>query len=155
MVLAIRAWSEQCVLHQHMFLIVSVVIHHFLKLAFVLHGLSILHLLHHRINFESTYKHSFCRQACHRLLLLSARLALHMYLFGHNQKLCSVSKHLLCNHVCLTKKSERKADSTLRSSQAVPHPSTDRALRCLTSEVKRDPVHSTRYGRQRQTFCRK
>ena len=45
---------------------------------------------------------------------------------------------------------DRKADSTLRSSQAVPHPSTDRALRCLTSEVKRDPVHSTRYGRRRQ-----
>ena len=42
-----------------------------------------------------------------------------------------------------------KADSTLRSSQAVPHPSTNRALRCLTSEVERDPVHSTRYGRQR------
>ena len=42
-----------------------------------------------------------------------------------------------------------KADSTLRSSQAVPHPSTDRALRCLTSEVKRDPVHSARYGRRR------
>ena len=42
-----------------------------------------------------------------------------------------------------------KADSTLRSSQAVPHPSTDRALCCLTSEVKRDPVHSTRYGRRR------
>ena len=43
----------------------------------------------------------------------------------------------------------RKADSTLRSSQAVPHPSTNRALRRLTSEVERDPVHSTRYGRQR------
>ena len=42
-----------------------------------------------------------------------------------------------------------KADSTLRSSQAVPHPSTNRALRRLTSEVRRDPVHSTRYGRQR------
>ena len=44
----------------------------------------------------------------------------------------------------------RKADSTLRSSLAVPHPSTNRALRRLTSEVRRDPVHSTRYGRQRQ-----
>ena len=44
---------------------------------------------------------------------------------------------------------EAKADSTLRSSQAVPHPSTDRALRRLTSEVERDPVHSTWYGRQR------
>ena len=43
-----------------------------------------------------------------------------------------------------------KADSTLRSSQAVPHPSTDRALSRLTSEVERDPVHSTWYGRQQQ-----
>ena len=42
-----------------------------------------------------------------------------------------------------------KADSTLRSSQAVPHPSTNRALCRLTSEVRRDPVHSTRHGRQR------
>ena len=42
-----------------------------------------------------------------------------------------------------------KTDSTLRSSQAVPHPSTNRALCCLTSEVERDPVHSTRYGRRR------
>ena len=42
-----------------------------------------------------------------------------------------------------------KAGSTLRSSQAVPHPSTNRALRRLTSEFGRDPVHSTRYGRQR------
>ena len=45
---------------------------------------------------------------------------------------------------------EQKADSTLRYSQAVPDPSTNRALSRLTSEVKRDPVHSTRYGRQRQ-----
>ena len=36
-----------------------------------------------------------------------------------------------------------KADSTLRSSQVVPHPSTNRALSHLTSEVERDPVHST------------
>ena len=45
-----------------------------------------------------------------------------------------------------------KAGSTLRSSRAVPHPSTNRALRRLTSEVRRDPVHSTRYGRQRRCF---
>ena len=44
-----------------------------------------------------------------------------------------------------------KADSTLRTSQAVPHPSTNRALCRLTSEVGRDPVHSTRYGRQRKS----
>ena len=43
--------------------------------------------------------------------------------------------------------SKRKAGSTLRSSRAVPHPSTNRALRRL--EVGRDPVHSTRCGRQR------
>ena len=43
-----------------------------------------------------------------------------------------------------------KAGSTLRSSRAVPHPSTNRALRRLTSEVRRDPVRSTRYGRQQQ-----
>ena len=49
----------------------------------------------------------------------------------------------------------KKADSTLRSSQAVPHPSTSRALRRLTSEVERDPVYSTRYGRQRLTCCAK
>ena len=45
----------------------------------------------------------------------------------------------------------QKASSTLRSSRAVPHPSTNRALRRLTSEFGRDPVHSTRYGRQRET----
>ena len=42
-----------------------------------------------------------------------------------------------------------KADITRGSSQAVPHPSTNRALCCLTSEVRRDRVHSIRYGRQR------
>ena len=47
-------------------------------------------------------------------------------------------------------KNLKEADSTLRSSQAVPHPSTNRALCRLTSEVERDPVHSTRYGRQRK-----
>ena len=47
----------------------------------------------------------------------------------------------------------KKADSTLRSSRAVPHPSTNRALRRLTSEVGRDPVHSTRYGRRRKLLC--
>ena len=48
-----------------------------------------------------------------------------------------------------------KADSTLRSSQAVPHPSSDRALRRLTSEVERDPAHSTWYGRQRKLIHEK
>ena len=46
-------------------------------------------------------------------------------------------------------KKNKKADSTLGTSQAVPHPSTIRALCHLTSEVGRDPVYLTRYGRQR------
>ena len=50
---------------------------------------------------------------------------------------------------CLATARKTIADSTRRSSQAVPHPSTNRALCRLTSEVGRDPVHSTRYGRQR------
>ena len=45
---------------------------------------------------------------------------------------------------------KQKVSSTLRSSRAVPHPSTNRALRRLTSEFGRDPVRSTRYGRWRK-----
>ena len=41
----------------------------------------------------------------------------------------------------------KRASSTLRASQAVPHPSTDRALQRLTSEFGRDLVCSLRYGR--------
>ena len=52
--------------------------------------------------------------------------------------------------ICMAAGTNEKADSTRRSSQAVPHPSTNRALCRLTSEVERDPVHSTRYGRQRK-----
>ena len=48
--------------------------------------------------------------------------------------------------------SSDKADSTWRCSQAVPHPSTNQALGSLTSEVRRDPVYSTRYGRQRESL---
>ena len=36
----------------------------------------------------------------------------------------------------------KKAVSTLRGSQAVPDPSTNRALPRLTSEFERDPVYS-------------
>ena len=43
-----------------------------------------------------------------------------------------------------------KANSTLRASRAVPHPSTDRAFRRLTSEFGWDRVYSTKYGRWRQ-----
>ena len=56
-----------------------------------------------------------------------------------------------CSMTLRRPESQTKAGSTLGSSRAVPHPSTNRALRRLTSEVRRDPVHSTRYGRQRKT----
>ena len=46
-----------------------------------------------------------------------------------------------------TNKAGEKAVSTRRGSQAVPDPSTNRALRRLTSEFGRDPVFSTQYGR--------
>ena len=39
------------------------------------------------------------------------------------------------------------ADSNLKTSRAVPHPSTMRARARLPSEVARDPVSSSRYGR--------
>ena len=44
-----------------------------------------------------------------------------------------------------------KASGTRRASQAVPHPSTDRALRCLTSEFGWDRVYSSQYGRWRNS----
>ena len=59
---------------------------------------------------------------------------------------CGVSS---TSHFHLAKMKKKKAGSTLKASQAIPHPSTNWALCRLTSEVKRDLVHSTRYGRQR------
>ena len=47
-----------------------------------------------------------------------------------------------------------KANSTLRASRAVPHPSTDRAFRRLTSEFGWDRVYSTKYGRWRQRMMK-
>ena len=38
-----------------------------------------------------------------------------------------------------------------RDSQAVTHPSTNRARRCLTSVIRREPVLSTWYGRRQQS----
>ena len=57
----------------------------------------------------------------------------------------------MCPPPASHKRRANKAGSTLRSSRAVPHPSTNRALRRLTSKVGRDPVRSTRYGRQRKS----
>ena len=46
----------------------------------------------------------------------------------------------------------KKASSTQRTSQAVPHPSTDRALQRLTSKFGRDSVYSLRYGRWQTVY---
>ena len=57
---------------------------------------------------------------------------------------------------CLVgRKPNKKASSTLRTSQAVPHPSTDRAFGCLTSEFGWDRVCSTEYGRWRKLYVLK
>ena len=37
---------------------------------------------------------------------------------------------------------------TIGNSYAVTHPSTNQSRRCLTSEIGRDRVHSTWYGRK-------
>ena len=47
------------------------------------------------------------------------------------------------NHI-----SDKKGYNTW-CSQAVSHPSTNQALCCLTSVIRREPVHSTWYGRSR------
>ena len=85
-----------------------------------------------------------------------------MWNFGVSNSPFCTTPILCCIHCeCIAVKQEStwfiifflwksKASSTLRSSRAVPHPSTNRALRRLTSEFGRDPVHSTRYGRWRQ-----
>ncbi|GBP78809.1 hypothetical protein EVAR_65319_1 [Eumeta japonica] len=49
------------------------------------------------------------------------------------------------------RKDKTKANIT-RCSQAVTHPSTDRARRCLTSVIGREPVYSAWYGRWRHVM---
>ena len=53
------------------------------------------------------------------------------------------------SHSTVIADKKQKASSTQRDSQAVPHPSTNRALHRLTAEFGRDPVCSMRYGRWR------
>ena len=47
------------------------------------------------------------------------------------------------------RKGKKKAYSTC-CSQAVTHPSTGQARRCLTSVIRREPVYSAWYGRRQQ-----
>ena len=58
-------------------------------------------------------------------------------------------------HDASTNARHKKANSTLRASRAVPHPSTDRAFRRLTSEFGWDRVYSTKYGRWRKHLAKR
>ena len=49
----------------------------------------------------------------------------------------------------MKKKMENKKNYNTRYAKAVSHPSPDRARRCLTPAFRREPVHSTWYGRRR------
>ena len=46
-----------------------------------------------------------------------------------------------------SKKAQKKIDNT-QDSQLVPHATTNRAFKCLTSEIERDQVLSQENGRQ-------
>ena len=48
---------------------------------------------------------------------------------------------------CRTRTDQKEKDNSTRCSQAVTHPSTNRAQRCLTSVIRRELVFSTWYGR--------
>ena len=54
----------------------------------------------------------------------------------------------------MERKKKKKAYGT-RYSQAVTHPSTNRARRCLTSVIRRERVLSTWYGRRQKTHSRR
>ena len=60
------------------------------------------------------------------------------------------NRHITSHHTQLVTTSHyhKNVVSTLRYSQAVSHPSTNRALCCFTLEFEWDPVLSTQYGRQ-------
>ena len=59
-----------------------------------------------------------------------------------------VTKKVTTTHRRFFQKFQKKGYCT-GDSQAVTHPSTNPACGCLTSEIERDRVHSTEYGRIR------
>ena len=58
-------------------------------------------------------------------------------------------KRIILHNLKEEKRKGKKAYSTC-CSQAVTHPSTGQARRCLTSVIRREPVYSAWYGRRQQ-----
>ena len=65
-----------------------------------------------------------------------------------NKKQTNINKEIQIKMTNRLKSAKAKAYNT-RYSQAVSHPSTNRARRCLTSVIGREPVYSAWYGRRR------
>ena len=69
-------------------------------------------------------------------------------------------KHKPQNKLCSSQMVERSGDPDKHTmmmmmtsySQAFTHPSTNEALRCLTSVIRREPVFSTWYGRRHLVY---
>ena len=109
---------------------------------------------HSSLYFASSER-SWSQRACEKLFALVAHLSLSWFflLFVEKKSISiSVLRWTFASEgplsiSVLRKRTKQKASSTLRASQAVPHPSTDRALQRLTSEFGRDLVYSLRYGR--------
>ena len=57
--------------------------------------------------------------------------------------------NIITNQKKKSKKSQNSKVYSTRYSQAVSHPSTNRARHCLTSVIGREPVYSTWCGRRR------
>ena len=92
----------------------------------------------------------------HRLILEKAVFWLHFLQFLASFSALKKGVRTIHEKLCLVDswpfRQAKKAGSTRRASQAVPHPSTDRALRQLTAEFGRDPVYLSRYGRRREHY---
>ena len=52
-----------------------------------------------------------------------------------------------------TNKTKEKKEYNTGNSQVISYPSTTPACSCLTSEIGRDPVFSTEYGRTHSTIA--